>query len=313
MFFMYDKFTRLSKEYGFEYQEYVYENHPDWNNKSKLHPYVTGRWATNEPFPCPVPLFSDMREISDFAKTQNGLMQPIFYCDNIKSAVIAFWCIKNIETNQSARFAKYPVTASPSYETRSAKTKLELKDRHNPKNPRWYKLDPISVKLYPWSKITQVISVPPVTPGDPWGEDTQTRMYHSLGDYMTNGEMTNAYTDQGFLYIYGIVKTDDGKYAIIGGANLQEFESSGSAGIIGYPPGTANLGEKSIAQSTHKSTASDINWGNGITSKIWKGEYEGQHKIPNTYPAKYVTVKNSYTSFSASLQLEVRKASPFFS
>lgn len=310
---MYDKYTRLSKEYGFEYQETVWENHSDWSNKSKLHPYFTGRWATGEPFPCPVPLFANIQEVKDLAQEQDGLMQPIFYCENVKAAVMAFWCIKSIDTNQNIRFAKYPVTASPSYESRNAKTKLELKDKNNQQSPRWYKLDPISIKMNPWSVVTQIVSLPPSTPDGIWETDTVTRRYHSLGDYMTKGEITNAYIDQGYLSIYGVVKTDDGQYAIIGGANLQEFESSGSDGIIGYPPGTANLGEKSIAQTTHTSKMSTIIWGHGITSKFWQGDYTGQHRIPNTYPAKYVTVRNSYTSFSAVLQFETQKASPFFS
>lgn len=302
----------MSKEYGFEYMEFVYENHPTFITRSKLHRYETGLWAKNEPFPCPVPLYQNRDAIKDEAQKQNGLMQPIFWCENIKAAVAVFWCLKSIGTTQIMHFAKHPITATPNYETRNVSTKLELRDKGNLVAPRWWKLDPISVKLNPWDKVSGVVTIPPTNPDEPWIEDTLTSIEYSLGDYMTKRAMTNVYTDQGFLSIYGIVKTEEGEYAIIGKANFQEYFSTGSDGIVGYPPGPINLGEKSIAQTTHASESSEKNWGRGITSTIWRSSYTGQHKIPNTYPTKYVSIHNSYGRFDAWLEFEERKSSPFF-
>lgn len=302
----------MSKEYGFEYLEYTYANHPNITQWSKLHPYETGRWAKNEPFPCPVPLYENIKAIKDEAQRQNGYMQPIFWCENMKAAIAVFWCLKSIGTTQIMNFAKYPITAIPNYVTRNVSTKLELRDKGKLAAPRWWKLDPISVKLNPWDKFSGVTTIPPINPDDPWIEDIITAIEYSLGDYMTKGEMTNAYIDQGYLNIYGIVKTDDGRYAIIGKANFQEYLPTGSDGILGYPPGPVNLGEKSIAQTTHTAESSEKNWGRGITSTIWRCSYTGQHKIPNTNPPKYVTVNNSYARFDSWLEFEERKSSPFF-
>lgn len=312
---MYNKYTRLSVVYGFSYKSMEYEARPEFDMTENQHPYTTGEWANNEPFPCRVPLFESLDAVKQMAISKEYYIQPIFYCENLKAAITLFYRLESLETRQSMKYAVYPVTSSPAYSKRVRSTRLTLRDKNasSRKEPeRWYKLDPISVKLNPWDTCERIIKFPPEQEGQPWVDYTAKVTDHDLGSYVTNGDLTNVYQDQGSLIIRGIIKTKDGKYAIIGRAYLEEWHEQTADNVIGYSPGAITLGEQSRAFTTHIGKSSTISLGEGITATLWKCSYRGNHRIPQTYPPQYATVENIYENFELTLNFEGRKKSPFF-
>lgn len=294
-----------------------YETNSDFDAIKDQHPYTTGDWANNEPFPCRVPLFESISAIKRMAEEQQHYIQPIFYCDHLFAAIAVFYRLETVNTTQSVRYAVPPAQSMPNYMTRDRKTVLKLRDRGaltRDEQERWYKLDPISVKLNPWDKYTREVTFPTPNPGDPERKENIEYVDFSLGGYVTDGALINIYQDLGELAIYGIVKTRDGKYAIIGKAFLEEWSPDTLFDkMLGGGPGRVSLGETPFRSANHANKREDINLGSGITATLWTNSYTGAIRIPGTkYPPDYVTVVNVYTNFKVSLSFETRKKSPFF-
>lgn len=315
---MFSKFRHCVNTYTRDYIRSELPDYPQFNTPADIHPYLTDDYAYNEPFPCIVPVFGSMSALKDIALKQRYI-QPIFICPNVTACCEIYYKLKTINTGITLNYVR-AVNPATSPVSKSFTAKIELVNLYTriknddiiippqQKTLEWMKLDPLSVKLFPWYESQGKIQDQPMPGiGPPIGATAITHEW-TQGDYYSEASYKGELEHMGVVRIYGVVKIrDTGEYAIIGLTNLMPCRLI--TGYVGKSPGYVYLGIQEIAVANYTTKSKPITLPNGSTTTIFYDS--ATTSVYSQSQGKYVTVATAYSNVSISFEMATGAFSPF--
>lgn len=318
---MYIRFKQAVNTHPTRYLSSELPDYPEYYSRNDMHPYITGQWSVNEPFPCSVPLYATMAALKAEA-TKQRYIQPVFICPGLGAACEIFYRLKTVEFSVTFEYcsALGPVkytrrTFNAAMKLRHIWDRIQEGDKHvtipaRERETKWTKEDPLSCKLNPYYVTEGKIEEQPMPGvGPPIGTKVISR-YWCMGDYYSDASYDGHNENTGFMRILGVVKIKDtGEYGIIGNANFTPFWPDSAGNYIGRSPGYVLIGIEPPNVANYTTASTPVTLSNRAKTTIYtSNSTERRWSQPD---GKYVDIHSTYSSPKLEVSYAQGRYSPF--